>query len=173
MIFRALEDLPLGLADGPLFAFFALVIMVAPVSQTNGPVYVPSDLPIGRTSWFGVFVRDQAAADACRKVRRIAGKVRELERKFPGTVPRRVFELNEEFCRNAANDGLLRRLGQYAVDPWGDSLVIDGIKGVVRCKFDNPETKSRKEKYEEDLTVGYVPSFRLCKAKLRELRKKW
>ena len=140
--------------------------MFAGATISCGHIYVPSDLPIGRTSWFGVFVRDQAAADACEQVRRLAGKIRDLELNSPGAVPRREFELNEQFCQDVRNNILIRGLGRYGVDPWGDYFVIDGIKRVVRCKFDNPRTSSRKQGYEEDLTVGYLPSFRYCKARL-------
>ena len=143
-----------------------LILIVMCIGTTMSHLPYHSDLPIGRKSWFGVFVRSQAAADAVWKVQWIAKKLRAFELNYPGIVPKRVFELNAQFCQNSDNNILLCWLGRIGVDPWKDCFVIDGINGIVRCKFDNPQTMHYKLEYEEDLSVEFMPCFRFCKAKL-------
>ena len=52
-ILRCLKYLPLGVSDAVLIPLL-LVFLFSGATFQNGPVYIPSDLPIGRTSWFGI-----------------------------------------------------------------------------------------------------------------------
>ena len=162
-ILGCLEDVPTDIWVVAVL-LFNLLVMLQGSTLTHGPIN--SDLQIGSVTWFGLIARDQDAANACSVVRRIARNLRDLELSFPGAVPKRVFELNEQFCQDNNNHCLVRYQGRYGFDPWEDCYIVDGIKGVVRCKFDNPRTKSLKLPYEKDLTVGFRPSFRYLKAEL-------
>ena len=179
-MFEEIEDLLNGVTIPPerQRKYFAgwlvlLLFMFLPVMNTDsstadwhGPIYMGSDLQIGRTTWFGLFAKNQAAADACEQLRRIARELRRYELHQPGAVPRRVFELSEQFCRDSGNGWLVRLWGRYGADPWGDEWVVDGVRGVVRCRFDGLLTGWRKRGYVDELTVGFRARFRFRKARL-------